>query len=179
MSQLIPTIFSWIISVKNHYFPLWSSVKADRPNQCLAGIHSSSLHNTWLLLMHCCKEWCIFQQNLCPLKKTQKPMIRISINKHLHLDLFSTLWEDFRLHLGLALALSLAIWKAKAKIWSTFTFDFFSNFGHFIGPFNPVFHFHFKNIYIFFLNWTKIDIFSDCYFLELFFWRRNSFFLRK
>ena len=96
-------------------------------------------------------------------------------NKRLHLDLFSTLWEDFWLHLGLPSTFSLTIWKAKAKICSTFAFEFFSNFGHYIGAFNPSFYFHIKNI--FFLNRTKIDIFADCPLMELFFWKRNSFFL--
>jgi len=41
------------------------------------------------------------------------------------------------------------MWGAKEFFCSTLALEFFSNFGHFIDPFNPVFYFHFKNIKIF------------------------------
>ena len=48
--------------------------------------------------------------------------------------------------------LLLTKWKEKSKICSS---NFFSNFWHFICPYNPIFHFHFKNI-IFFVIGPKL-----------------------
>ena len=97
--------------------------------------------------------------------------------KRLHLDLFSKLWENFRLHLGLPLTLLLTIWKTKANICSTFAFEFFLKFWTFYCSIQSNFTFSFQK-YNFFWNRTKIDIFSNWSLMELFFWRRNSFFLR-
>ena len=38
--------------------------------------------------------------------------------------------------------------------------NFFSNFGDFIGPINPVFHFHFKNIILFEIG-PKLTLLSN------------------
>ena len=40
--------------------------------------------------------------------------------------------------------------------------NFFSNFGDFIGPFNPVFHFHFKNINFFEIG-PKLTLLSNIF----------------
>ena len=70
-------------------------------------------------------------------------------NKRLHLDLFPTLWEDFRLHL-----VSAPLWRSQCgrqnqKFAVRWCSNFFSNFDYFHSPFNPVFYLELKNIKIF------------------------------
>jgi len=81
----------------------------------------------------------------------------ICINiKSLHLNLSPTLWEDFRLHLGLPSTLSLTIWKAKAKICSMFAFGFFLKFWTFYWSIKSSFSFLFQKCKFFFKleqNW--------------------------
>ena len=69
------------------------------------------------------------------------------------------MWDDFRLHLVSAPLCRSQCGRQKQKFVARWRSNFFSNFGNFIDSFNPVFHFHFKNIF-FFWNRTKIDGFT-------------------
>ena len=60
-----------------------------------------------------------------------------------------TMWRYFSSLLVFPAQILTHNWRAKAKICSTFAFEFFSNFGHFSSLFNQVFYFHFKNMNIF------------------------------
>jgi len=62
----------------------------------------------------------------------------------------------------------LTIWKAKAKIWSMLIFEFFLKFWTFYWSVQSSFSFLFQK-YNSSLNGTKIDIFSNCFLVELFF----------
>ena len=84
------------------------------------------------------------------------------------------MWTYFSCHLVFPAQIVTHIWRAKAKICSTFAFQFFVKFWTFIWSIQSHFIFHFKNIN-FFWNWTKIDVFS----MELFSLQKNSFFPRK
>ena len=66
------------------------------------------------------------------------------------------------------LNLSLTICSQSAKIWSTFAFDFFLTFWKFYWSIQSSFSFSFQK-YKFFWNRTKIDIFIECFLMELFF----------
>ena len=70
--------------------------------------------------------------------------------------------KTFLLSSGFLAKIVSHIWRAKAKICSTFAFDFFSNFEHLFDPFNSIFYFHFKNTN-FFEIWPKLTLLR-CFF---------------
>ena len=73
-----------------------------------------------------------------------------------------TMWRYFSYHLVFWPKLWLTIKGQKQKFAVRLHSNFFSNFGHFSRPFNPVFYFHFKNI-IFFKIGQKLT-FLQCFF---------------
>ena len=70
-----------------------------------------------------------------------------------------TMWRYFSYHLVFPAHIVTHIWRAKAKICSTFAFEFFLKFWTFVESIQSSFLFSFQK-YKFFWNRTKIDVFT-------------------
>ena len=70
-----------------------------------------------------------------------------------------TMWRYFSYHLVFPAQIVTHNWRAKAKICSTFAFEFFLKFWTFVGSIQSSFLFSFQK-YKFFWNRTKIDVFT-------------------
>ena len=77
------------------------------------------------------------------------------------------MWRDFSFCLIFPVQIVTHMWREKDFFCITLD-QFFSNFGHLMDPFHPVFYLHFKNIKVFKL-WPKFTflamLFSGNYFL--------------
>ena len=89
-----------------------------------------------------------------------------------------TMWRHFSYHLVCRPRLWLTFEGQEQKFAVCLRSNFYFNFGHFLGLFNPVFYFHFKNI-IFFLKSNQNLRFYNVFSLVLFSLQKNSFFMRK
>ena len=88
------------------------------------------------------------------------------------------MWRYFSYHLFFPAQIVTHIWREKAKICSTFAFEFFPKFWTFVESIQSSFLFSFQK-YIFFWNRTKIDVFTMFFPWNYFLCARFSFFLNK